>query len=502
MPMYMQGFYGASEGIQTPQQSLLQSPHGLSIPPSMQQYPVNSASITSITSNFSALPFSVSTESLLPPVGTGTLNPILMSPAQSSALFSASSTTLTSNKALTQALPTAALSSNLPLASPLDSVLDRSTFSTSVPDKFENVTGSSMSYNAGFKPQPSDAGTSGSLLNKGSAPLLVTPNQLLQPGPTANGLLRPGPTENGLLLPGPTQNGLLQPLPTRNQVLQSGSMPNQDLQLGHTPIHVVQPALTSSQVFQPLPKSNQLLQPGITASSSNYSSESAQKDVEVVQVPSTELPLTTPRETQAPILPLPSPHDGKVNGHHSYARYNNRGGRDRPRGHGGSSHVTRFTEEFDFTASNEKFKKDEIWGDLGKGNKTREGQGSQDEDHARTSNLVHKPVYVKDDFFDSLSCNVSDRGSKNGRTNFSEQRKLDVETFGNYARHRGGHGHSHAGRGYGHGYNRGARGYGSNNGHGYGGSNGRGYGGNNGRGYSGYERSYGYNGRGCGHHAT
>ncbi|KAA8532754.1 hypothetical protein F0562_032787 [Nyssa sinensis] len=133
--------------------------------------------------------------------------------------------------------------------------------------------------------------------------------------------------------------------------------------------------------------------------------------------------------------------------------------------------VTKFTEDFDFTAMNEKFKKDEVWGHLGKGNKSqskdKEGDGkgcdeddSQDEDDVELSKFESKPVYNKDDFFDSLSSNAFDYESSNGRTRFSEQMKIDTETFGDFPMYRGGRGPpcggryrgSYYGRGYGRGY--------------------------------------------------
>ena len=42
---------------------------------------------------------------------------------------------------------------------------------------------------------------------------------------------------------------------------------------------------------------------------------------------------------------------------------------------------------------------------------------------------VLQNVYVKDDFFDSLSCDALDRGSQNGKTKFSEQMRKDTEVY-------------------------------------------------------------------------
>ncbi|KAG8094417.1 hypothetical protein GUJ93_ZPchr0012g19910 [Zizania palustris] len=170
-----------------------------------------------------------------------------------------------------------------------------------------------------------------------------------------------------------------------------------------------------------------------------------------------------------PLLPAPKPILQKPVVASSYIQYNNRGrgrGRGRGRVYEQSSPIAKFTEDFDFMAMNEKFNKDEVWGHLGKS----KGQLNDDlneyedyvlEDDTSPAKPDVKPVYVKDDFFDSLSCNTFDNGGGNGRIKFSEQRKIDTETFGDSARHRpsgmrggrgprgGPRGRGYYGRGYG-----------------------------------------------------
>lgn len=145
----------------------------------------------------------------------------------------------------------------------------------------------------------------------------------------------------------------------------------------------------------------------------------------------------------------------------------------------GQPWVTQFSEEFDFTAMNEKFKKDEVWGTLG-----REKQGTKltgaecdpihcynvepKDDYTQSPyNAGSRSVYNKDDFFDTISCTSLNRGAWSGRGRFSERMKQDSETFGEFQqRPTLGRGHPDSGnfRGL---YSRG-RGYGSYGGRGHG----------------------------------
>ncbi|GKV25114.1 hypothetical protein SLEP1_g34603 [Rubroshorea leprosula] len=121
-----------------------------------------------------------------------------------------------------------------------------------------------------------------------------------------------------------------------------------------------------------------------------------------------------------------------------------------------SKSITKFTEDFDFEAMNEKFNKEEVWGQLGKSVKvkSKDNMNTSDSDE---ENLQHedadglpkvemKPVYVKDDFFDSLSSTTFHHEAKK-KVKLHQQRKLDMETFGYFQTSRGGRGGRGTGRG-------------------------------------------------------
>ncbi|PWA48533.1 decapping 5 [Artemisia annua] len=281
----------------------------------------------------------------------------------------------------------------------------------------------------------------------------------------------------------PTPSGSLQALPTSvtSDVLSGARFTYQGASQPISSVGV--PPLVSTE-----PSTPSLVTPGQLM----QSVPAVQNDVEVVQVtPVTSsppsVPVPVPTEAQPPLLPLPTQTRiaPKTNG----ANYQNRPnysyrGRERGRGSGVSRPVAKFTEEFDFTAMNEKFNKDEVWGTLGKSNRSgskEKDENATDEDESeeeKDPNLPKvdtKPVYSKDDFFDSLSSNALDRQSNYGRARFSEQMKLDTETFGEFSRYRGG---GRGGRGLyrGGGRSRGGGYYGRGGGGGYGYS-GRGRGG-------------------------
>lgn len=211
----------------------------------------------------------------------------------------------------------------------------------------------------------------------------------------------------------------------------------------------------------------QLVQPNQSGLPSTHSLEKPTlKDVEVKLPEDNSKPLlpepsVTEREAKAkaPILPLPTAAHHKPNGI-TFPRENNRG-RGRGRGSVYPRMQNQFAEDFDFMAMNEKFNKDEVWGHLGKGRPHDEDVEADgfEEDGDYPVEFGTKHVYVKDDFFDTLSCNANNQ-TNNGRIKFSEQLKIDTETFGNFPRNRPAY---RGGRGV-----RGGRGRGSYYGRGYG----------------------------------
>ncbi|XP_011077375.1 protein decapping 5 [Sesamum indicum] len=408
MPMYWQGFYGTPNGLpQLPQQSLLRPPPGLSIPPSMPQ-----------------MQFSGFNSSL--PMGAPSL-PSSNLPDYNSSLVpsSTSSSSLTSTS-----LPTSTLSLSLPPLQPASLVSEA--MMNLLPNKapISAIPTSTPSSNL-----PSLAPLSASVPDTVGVPLVAT-KPSAAPSPAAL-----------------VQQNITQPVTSVAGT--SGSI------LTETPT----PSLITP---------GQLLQSGPSAASAPQLLQTTQKDVEVVQVspkPSSE-PSVLVTEAQPPILPLPPNarvHKPNGSAYHLRNNYRGRGGR----GSAISRPVTKFTEDFDFTAMNEKFKKDEVWGHLGKSNRSqsndKEGNGDgsdeedpQGEDEAELPRIEIKPVYKKDEFFDSLSCNALDNNPNHGRTRYSEQMKLDTETFGEFSRYRGGRGGRGPGRG-------GGRFRGSYHGRGYGG---------------------------------
>ncbi|CAL9148258.1 protein decapping 5 [Musa acuminata AAA Group] len=407
-PMYWQGYYAPSGGLPHLQQpSLLRPPPGLPMPHSMQH------------------PFQYPAMNPSLPSGSQTLPELPLFPHASS------NTTLTS--------------------SPLPSVLDPSSTSTL-----------SVETSSALLPNKSPATTTPVLTFNVSLPLVPPLTSNLEktaamPHSTPVVSSKPG------AVPGSTLAYLSVSEPVPSSVVSS----------------------SSSQVEKPvaLVMPGKLLQTGPSVLPSSQPLQTSRMDADCKALEDKSKPLlpepslAAATEAKEPILPLPKSTIQKLNGATSHNYYSR--GRGRGRGNEYSRPATKFTEDFDFMAMNEKFNKDEVWGHLGKNKahvKDRDGELQEDEtddyldEDDEALKLEIKPVYVKDDFFDSLSCATLDRGTRGGRTRFSEQLKIDTETFGDFARHR-------ASRGGGRGLRGGGRGRGSYYGRGYGYiGRGRGYG--------------------------
>ncbi|KAJ8760405.1 hypothetical protein K2173_015072 [Erythroxylum novogranatense] len=431
LPMYWQSYY-APNGLppHLHQQSLLRPSPGLSMPPLPQQmqYPnfnasLPSGAITSLGSNLTAsnLPGSNITASNLPASLPDVPSPMLSATTSSLNLASTSSSQST-------------WPSNLPLVP--STALASETLQSLIPNKAPNVTLPTANLTTGVSTL---------------SPLTTSSPELNVTVPAISNKSSP--------ISGPAI-----PYPTSSQTTSA-----------------VIGASNSLRVETPTPSlitPGQLLQSGSSILPSSQSVQTHHKDVEVVQVlsPASSEPLVpVASEAQPPILPLPVPShvNNKPNGS-SYTTRPAYRRRERGRGTGSSNPVTKFTEDFDFEAMNEKFKKDEVWGHLGKTNKScsryKEDGRLSDEDDSQDEvvdvpKVDVKPVYNKDDFFDTLSCNTLGHDSQNGRTRFSDQMKIDTETFGDFPRYRGGRGgrgHPRGGRPrgsfYGRGYDYGGRG--------------------------------------------
>lgn len=449
MPMYWQGFYAPSGGLphlQPP--SLLRPPPGLPLAQSIQQplqYPGVNASFQSGTSNLAEFP-----PPLFPSVGS-----------------TQTSTALSS----TVAAPTQASL----LAPEISNMMPNISSLTSLP-----TTGSNLMPNISSASIPAV----GSTLIPNIPSVTSIPAAVSSLIPNISHVTSLPSTTLGANLP------LVSPLTSGHDPLVPSSQGISST-IGNKPVTVPAPALGYQTVSQAMPSvvgssssnlvepsaslvtPDQLFQPSPSGIPSSRPSQTSTKDIEVKsqeekkQPTAVESSMRVPSKFKEPILPLPKPAHQRPNRAVMHTHHYSRG-RGRGRGNGYSHPVTKFTEEFDFMAMNEKFNKDEVWGHLGKSKAlSHEREGGENDDESdddiedndtETHKPEIKPVYVKDDFFDTLSCNTLNRDSRGGRMKFSEQLKIDTETFGDFPRHRpnrGGRGLRGGGRARGSYYGRG-----------------------------------------------
>ncbi|KAL0925603.1 hypothetical protein M5K25_003960 [Dendrobium thyrsiflorum] len=401
LPMYWHGYYAPSGGLPHLQQPpLIRPAPGLTMPPMQQalQFQGMNVPLSSGTPNFTEFP------PLFPSVSSNlSLGPTSLTstvaPSQATSLTPEMAPSLVSNKIPINYLHTPIQSGNTSLASSLTPSMETSApLAQNILTAVSSKIGSaiSMANLTEIGPKPPTVGSSCSNLAETSA-TFVTPDHLMQ--------------------------------------LTSSMLPSSESKEKSTNITEIKPPKDTTK----LPISER-------------------------SVPELEAKTKVAAVAKEPLLPLPTPYhkpSGAVSGTNQSSKARGRG-----RGNGYPRSVEKFNEEFDFTAMNEKFNKDEVWGQLGKSkahSSTREGEDDEADDYDEETEFAEsldiKPVYVKDDFFDTLSRNTNDQTS-NGRIKYSEQLKIDTETFGNFQRNRPAYGGRGLRGGRGRSSYNGSRGYG------------------------------------------
>ncbi|OMO94441.1 hypothetical protein CCACVL1_06001 [Corchorus capsularis] len=526
MPMYWQGLNGLSGGYSYLQQSSLLRPLPGLLPsagPQQMQHSTIDASIPSGAPNFPEIPDSLPQPSsfdslkstLLPSLSASSMNSVLLPPSSSgsqnstvlppsgslnSTFVSSASSTFPANIPMSHAAqasnytaindPNASsltLSSNLPSASPLTYAVNTNNVAQ-FSEKSKLTLRSTFPNISMSTPKPPINGTSGSKHPEVTTPSLVTPGQLLQSAPTSPPTVLPSslPLQTAQKDIEVVQTSALEPLSTDINEAQAPILPTPSVSSGK----MNEASLDSRHHDKGLErgKRNGPYRAAVRTHQRirGHVEERENKANGVIRQSHQTNNKIHGRGrrnglygTASHSHPSNKRHTGGIEKTIGTALCAYHGGRGRAKGRTNmiSRSATKFTEDFDFEAMNEKFNKDEVWGQLGKSMKgisedNGDANDSQEdnEQHEGDDGLPKidiKPVYVKDEFFDSLSFNTFDREPKKERSKFSEQKKLDAETFGGFRVNRGGRGGRGVGRGgwlrgsgYGRGYGHAGRGQG------------------------------------------
>ncbi|GMQ11174.1 hypothetical protein CsSME_00053920 [Camellia sinensis var. sinensis] len=460
MPTYWPRHSGTPGGVSyLQQQSLLRPPQGFPVSPLVQHQMQNPTTNTSLPGNASN--FAEFSSPMLPTVGTGfpSLTSNMPPPLallstvptrQSATLPSKLSPNLMPNNA-SNALPTVTVGSISTLASPLTtSSLDMNPVVPPVMDKPKPVFDPALPNQTISQSMPSVVGLSSPVHSESSIPSLLTAGQLLQPGSTG---------QSSPHLQTVRRDIEVDQTSTSESVSSDSKNANNPAESFQSP-YAAKPNKTAPHLHHcerdhARGKGN-WLNGAALRSHYNYRGHARGKanvlngavlhshhscrDHARGRANLNGAALHTHQHNGGHFRGRENgPKTASVQTHHSYRGCGWRNGTEV------CPTTTKFTEDFDFEAMNEKFNKEKIWGHLGKKNKTtlEDDEGEENNNDANVAEEEDEDGLIKfvmkDNFFDSLSCNSPNHELGRGRANLSEQRRIDIETFGEIPRHQRGH---------------------------------------------------------------